>query len=291
MDPASTVTAAAAKLRSLPLPMSPRRPVFIIGCARSGTSVLKRVLGQHADVAALPSEGNELWHPLHYPWVNSPHDVPPYWADPERYTRASVASWPPRHGELIKRHFGWYQTLRRRSAFLNKSSMITFMLPEVQALFPDARFVHIVRDGRAVALSHAVKEAGKMKGNEALYREHGVQRSFDELLLDTAHLWNRTLERIDQVAAEADWAGRDAYLECRYEDFCADPAATLERLLAFLDLGPERMGRYETVSSRNYKLRESLSDDQLARLEEVLGPMLARKGYNERFSPVDAGGT
>jgi len=290
MDPASTFTAAAARLRSLPLPVSPRRPVFIIGCARSGTSVLKRVLGQHADVAALPSEGNELWHPLHYPWIRSPHDVPPYWADPERFTRASVASWHPRHGNRIRRHFGWYQILRRRRTFLNKSAMIAFMLPEVQALFPDARFVHIVRDGRAVALSHAVKEAGKMKGSEALYREHGFLRTFDELLLDMAHLWTRTLEQIDQVAAEADWVGQDAYLECRYEDFCADPAATLGRLLAFLGCAPERMGRYETVSSRNYKLRETLSEAQLAGLEEALGPMLARKGYDS-LSSVSADGT
>lgn len=270
-----------AKIGSyLPLLIQPNRPVFVIGCARSGTSVLRRVIGRHPQVAAYPSEANELWHPEYYPWTSSDRSTPPLWHAPARFTEASLTAWPKSHSSRLRRTFGLYQRLSRRPVFVNKSSMINFMLPRVLELFPDARFIHIIRDGRAVAYSHTVKEYAKLSAERDLYRNSGIHMAFDEMLGRMAHFWIETLERIQGSVSALQLAERGRYIECRYEAFCHSPAATTDNIFAFLDLtGAPPLG--EAIRNQNDKYRQALNAEAQARLTSILGDTLAAYGYTE----------
>jgi hypothetical protein len=265
----------------LPLRTRPHGPVFIIGCARSGTSVLRRVIGRHPQVAAYPSEGNELWHPGYYPWISSDRTTPPLWYAPARFTEASLAAWPKSHVDRLRRSFGLYQGLSRRPVFVNKSSMINFMLPRVLELFPDARFIHIVRDGRAVAYSYAVKEYAKLSAKPELYRDSGIQMTFDEMLERMAHFWIETLGRIQSSVSALQLADHGRYMECRYEAFCHSPAATTDEIFAFLDLTGAPQGPGEAIRNRNEKYRSALHADMQARLACILRETLPAYGYAE----------
>lgn len=270
---------AARGLAYLPLGITPARPVFIVGCARSGTSVLKRVLGRHPDIAALPSEGNTLWHPTLYPWRAGEHLSAPLWKAPEDFTRASFRDWPPGHGARMQRVFGLYQRLLGRAVFLNKSSMINFMLPEVEQIFPRARFIHIVRDGRAVALSYALKEHRKMQARSSAYARAGLLMSFDDLCVRMGEMWGETLAEIDQARASLGWDADERYLECRYEDFCDRPARTAGEIAEYLGLDPDRVRLGEAISDRNHKVREALTPELYERLTETCCDMLRARGY------------
>jgi hypothetical protein len=271
----------AHALAHLPVQLAPDRPIFIIGCARSGTSILKRMLACHESIAAFPGEANHLWHPTGYPWVESDHRKPPLWSDPASFTKLSLADWSRGHGERLRREFAIYQRLRRKPVFLNKSAMIAFMLPEVLELFPEARFVHIVRDGRPVALSYAHKTHGKMRKSEEIHRARDLWCSFDDLLQKMAWLWQVHLDEIDRVVQTNEWVEKGIYFECQYEDFCSRPREFIGEVLEFLDLPVEGMHFRKDLEVRemNYKFRKELSPETIRALTEIASGALERKGY------------
>src|SRR4051794_16959899 len=88
-------------------------PVFVIGCARSGTTVLSQWLDSHADVANL-SEANDIWDPSGYPYARSRNgrESPPSWINPETYTERWWKDNQNRQTE-IRAIFAVYQTLKR----------------------------------------------------------------------------------------------------------------------------------------------------------------------------------
>jgi len=86
----------------IPLPLTPNRPGFIIGCARSGTSVLRRALGRQSGIVAFPGEANDWWHPNDYPWVEKGSTLPPLWVNPRSFTNGSLSSWPKNHAARLK---------------------------------------------------------------------------------------------------------------------------------------------------------------------------------------------
>ena len=260
-------------------------PFFIIGCARSGTTLLVDALRLHPDVAAYPGEANHLWHPQTYPWRTSAHadDLPPLWADPETFTARSLALRSEDHARRVRAHFGAYQLLNGGDRFLNKSAMIAFLIPYIREAFPDSRFIHIVRDGRAVARSYLKKQKRKIDERPAVYERNGLARPFENLLDVFAATWKQHLEEIERQKADG-LAAAGRYFELTYEDLCADPPAQLRQVMRFMGLAPERldMARLPAVESTNYKYREELDADLIEKISATMEPMLSEKGYDQK---------
>src|SRR5687767_8932943 len=63
-----------------------RRPIFIIGCARSGTTLVNSLFAAHPEVAVW-SEANDVWDPSWYPWRDSGSARPPLELEPQEFTR------------------------------------------------------------------------------------------------------------------------------------------------------------------------------------------------------------
>jgi len=65
------------------------RSHFIIGCGRSGTTIIVDTLAVHPEIATYPDEANVLWHPQTFPWRFSKYKdlVPPI--EVEEYMRYS----------------------------------------------------------------------------------------------------------------------------------------------------------------------------------------------------------
>jgi hypothetical protein len=261
------------RLSRIPLPLAPQRLVVIIGCARSGTSVLKRVLGRQHGVVAFPGEANDWWHPNDYPWVDKLSTLPPLWVDPRSFTDGSLASWPKNHASRLKRMLRLYQLAHGQPTLVVKSSMINYMLPSLAELFPDARFIHIVRDPRAVAVSYAHKEYKKMLSAESIFQQRGLWLEFDEIVIRMAEFWAETIKEIYGAVERLGLEQREAYFECRYEDFCSRPATIIRDILVFLGHEGDVADLGETVTNMNYKFRDGLAPEMLSRLESVVSDM------------------
>ncbi len=116
-----------------------------------------------------------------------------------------------------------------------KTPRNAFWIDEIHALFPDARFIHIVRDGRDMAIDIS----------DSILLPYSVYSG--------ANLWQRYVLAIrDSIRRLPD----GSVIEIRYEDLCADPETTIRGLCAFLGedfdramLAPNRTKSAEKWSS------------------------------------------
>jgi hypothetical protein len=144
---------------------------------------------------------------------------------------------------------------------------------DLDQLFPQAKFLHIVRDGRGVFLSawhHNVRA-----------KDANLERlGFDGFLDITAREWS---QRVRHARAAGRELG-DRYLELRYEDLVAEPAAELTRVLAFLGAGTEPATVAACVEAASF---EKLSQGRKAGEEDASS--FFRKGvpddWKRRLTP------
>ena len=122
-----------------------KQPIFIIGAARSGTMMLAEdILGQHSDVA--------YWREPIYVWRTG-HAY-------RRHDILTAEDVTPRIRAFITEQFSSFTTVRGKRRFMEKTPSNCFRMPFILELFPDAKFLHILRDGRDVARSAAVEWRG-----------------------------------------------------------------------------------------------------------------------------------
>ena len=184
-----------------------RRPwIFVVGAPRSGTSLLRRLLSSHGRLYISPElrilELIKIAGVLAAPG-NRARQVPMGMA----------------YGRLLARHQLQHTNSVR---YGDKYPPYCTDIPELSKLFPDAQFVHIIRDGRDVVSSLARTRAA----NRGWRRGPDIP-AIDELVND----WVSFVHAARQGGAALE-AGR--YHELRYEHLLADPIPTLRATLRFL---------------------------------------------------------
>jgi len=160
----------------------------------------------------------------------------------------------------------------------------------LQAIFPDAIFVHVVRDGRAVArsllrvdfwrnsfrLREPAWKDGFPAAYEALWHAHE-----DSPLALAALQWRHVIE---VARREASALAPGQYHELRYEDLLADPERRLDELLRVAALAPStRVQRFLRsrfqLRDMNEASRRNAHPDEDALLDDLLAPTLRSLGY------------
>lgn len=141
----------------------------------------------------------------------------PFWADynmsVDEFTRRVEQRQPDNVGDLLRAFFELYAELRGKPRWGNKTPYHLTNMVEVQDLVPEARFVHIVRDGRDVALSTVPLWFGP---ND---------------VATVAQKWSRGL-----VSARRQAPSLSFYTEVVYESLIREPRPVLEGLCEFLQL-------------------------------------------------------
>ena len=109
-------------------------PIFILGCSRSGTTVTFETIRKSQQLLSFPYEIPQFWHSLCGPWDKQ-------WAS----ECATADDAHPSHRERAFAHF--YARLGKGQV-LDKSCINILRIPYLHALFPNASFIYIHRDGR-----------------------------------------------------------------------------------------------------------------------------------------------
>ncbi len=287
-------------------------PAFILGTGRCGSSLVHEIIARHPEVGFVTNlddlgirRGNAqqltLWR--HLPAALSEKGRPRL-APSEGYrvlarevghllvdpaadpTAADLTPWlATRLHDFVAARMGH---LEAAAVFVHKFTGWP-RARLLDAAFPGSRFVHIVRDGRAVANSWLQMDwwrghlgpAGWHFGPlpaplAALWEEHGRTQPV------LAGLGWRLL--VDTYEECADVVGRERWLTVRYEDLLADPRPELTRILEHIGLSwndafESGLGRYSLSPGRVEAYRSDLAPEQLRAVEAVLADQLARYGY------------
>jgi Sulfotransferase family len=281
--------------------MSPTRslrPVFVGGCPRSGTTLLRTMLNSHPDLA-IPHETRILidgyrrraeWGDLADEenrrrlarWVVD-RKVSRYRQlveDADELVECMVAA-PPTVGSVLSAGFRRYADRHGTPRWGEKRPSLVLNLDAVFAMFPDGLYVNIVRDPRAVVAS--IRKVGRQHG----WGAHGIPGATD------------TWERSARAAERWRQQRSDQCLEVQYEHLVADPAAVLGRIAVFLDLdaaGLDAMLRHQETADIHSRTLHSLVSQpvttervraweqalrprEIAFVESVLGDRMRRYGY------------
>ena len=191
----------------------------------------------------------------------------------------SEDDWNSRLDERLETVIRGHLRFAHRSRFLAKQTTVSQHLGLVDRIFPEARYVHIVRDGRAVAAS--LSRVPWWPATQVWWLgETPVDwagRGRDPIELCALH-WKRNIE---EVRAARRSLGR-RYLEVFYEDLVADVQGVVARILDFCQLGSAPGMEHllpSELRNMNYKWKEHLSPRQIGVVERAQSPLLAALGY------------
>lgn len=289
------------------------RYVFALGTGRCGSTLVHEVLARHASMGFLTNiedrlGGARLGRPAAaaYRWLPAaatvkgrlrlaPSEgyramdsrVSPVLSTPVRDLVAADAT--PWLTGRMRDFFGVHERAHAAPVFLHKFTgwpRAGFL----QAVWPEARFIHIVRDGRAVA--NSLLQMPWWRGYEgpsswsfgplpADY-EQEWEASGRSFVLLAGLEWKLLMDAFEQAKAKIE---PDRWLELRYEDVIADPRRHFELMLEFCGLSwnpafEEGFRRYTFRSGRADAFRRDLGPDDVALLSSSLRDHLSRYGYH-----------
>lgn len=284
------------------------QPIFIVGAGRSGSTVVQTLLSKHPDLAWLTIVGKRFpgkpaWHRLALNALDSPVIGPSiarraapsecfdYWDHYAKGFRRSCRDLLPEDVTVqtknkIRRAMGELLTVRRQRLMLKATGW--GRLGYIKEIFPDAKFIHVLRDGRAVANSF-------MNVDWWLGWQGPQNWRYGELSLELAAEWERYGRSfvalagiqwkiiIDSVEKGRKYIADENLFELRYEQLCDDPTGMMRQVTRFARIewlpAFERSIAAESLKSMNDRWRTELTEPQQHILQEVLAGHLERYGY------------
>jgi hypothetical protein len=231
---------------------SVEKPIFILGTGRSGTTILGIVLSMHREIGYL-NEPKAIWHLIH------PHEdiIGNYTrADAKYRLTAEDATYEMR--QRASQMFGAYLTATRSKRLVDKYPELIFRIDFVRALFPDARFIFLARNGWDTC--HSIATWSKRLGVQVNSERHdwwGVDdrkwRFLVEQLVRTDPIFSQVADEVERFGRHLDravveWvvtmreglrlmqASSDCVHLVRFEDLTLEPEKTLAALCNFCEL-------------------------------------------------------
>lgn len=292
--------------------VSPPGPVILLGAARSGTKLLRSIVAASGQFAEVPYDVNFAWRYGRESWA---HDALP------------VESLRPRTARFLRRWLPHTAGLPEGSlAFVEKTVGNTLRPDFVRAVFPEARYIAIVRDGRDVvrsaercwreppdaaylveklriypwrqcahyAAKYAIAVAGRASGLSNRVRTWGprypgIDEDLRQLTLTEvcARQWAASIESYERARGGL---GAGQLLELCYESLLSDPESTVRRLCEFLGVDCARAVEYADRVVRPPRSHAAAPFDESGRAYAILRPVLGRWGYLAEAETCEWGG-
>lgn len=279
-------------------------PLFITGYMRSGTTLLGNIVDRHPDISIFVESffipryyyGQVAFWPLsreanrarlaHAIATEERSVVNAVEVDEQEVARAAK----PHLSSVLDEVLGRWARDRGAPRWGDKTPGYLAKLPVLKRIFPDARFIHIYRDGRDVLLS--VRSLVRWTG-------------WDTNAARVARDWEQTLARARR------WGERhpDRYLEVQYEQLIGDPGPVVKEVAEFAGLGFDpamlestgeadlnpALATWEKVNARinpnNFaKWKKKMDPADVATFEYLAGERLREFGYSLSDHTLDGAG-
>ncbi|WP_018656572.1 sulfotransferase family protein [Actinomadura flavalba] len=279
------------------------RPIIVLGCPRSGTTLLQQMLHCHARIA-LPSETRLVQpayrHRLGFGDLAVPGNRQAFasWLVERKRAKfealapletgdavAAIAAAPPTVGSALAAVFRAYARAHGKARWGDKRPGYFRQVPTLLRLFPDAQFVHLIRDGRDAVAS--LRSMPWYEGD----------------LYTAALTWREAIDTGERMARRL---GPGTYHQMRYEELTAEPERALRALCAFLGeeydpamTEPQHHARATIPAARRWHLRtleevntrhvgawaDRLEPWEVGLIERTAGDRLTALGYGLSDAP------
>lgn len=267
------------------------KPILIIGAPRSGTHMIFRVLGKSSELAHWrPSEAHEVWeadhHPAHRGWESN-------------VLEGSDAS--PESIRRIRREFLLVAGTRKR--LLDKNPRNVLRIGFIEAVFPDARYIFIKRDGRDTINSLINAWRGDRYRTYELAEPHsipGADPKWWKFVLYPG--WREDASGPLETVCAKQWLissehllkaqqtiPSERWIEVPYEDYIADPVVETERIGKWLGVPFDDDVRAAAEAVRTTPVNvvtppekgkwRKENPDEIKAVTPLIRPMMERLGY------------
>lgn len=258
-------------------------PIFIGGCGRSGTTLLRVMLDSHPNIACGP-ESNLMLDPMAFDAKSLSFKF-----DMNIEKIFSIANSSAYLPDFMNRFMYEYANTNGKARWAEKTPRNVRNIEYILSNFPEAYFVHVIRDGRDVACSLKTHPKWRIENGQRVAN-------------DVCNPIEQCIERwVQDVEAGIKWRTHPRYIEIRYEALISEPEKTLRQL--FEQIGekwaPEVLEYYlQQTNSRNSdkfpqnkevtepidnkslgRWKEDLSDFELKVIKDKAGSLLQELDY------------
>ena len=265
-------------------------PVFVVGMPRSGTKLLRDILNNHSLIAITPNDSHCI--PYFYRKIRKYGNLEDF-SNFERFYNdfsetvffrrliqreefIDVKSWYKAvtdwsYAGVIEAFYRSYVRKENKTIWGDKTPSYLLNLPLLDSLFPEAKFIHIIRDPRDYCLS--------------------INKAFGKNIYRAAQRWHDSVMKCRQ---DGRLLSSEKYFEIRYEGLVDLPIDAARSLCAFLNVPFEKnmtnlrkpVGKTEvgrdtlSVVSKNYgKWKNQLRERSVRKIEQICGPVMVELGY------------
>jgi len=252
-------------------------PIFVVGFNNGGKSRLVSLLEKELVACTYPDEGNaEFWFRGYFPWAEKRPDFGPIWSDPDKF----ISKILPMHSDSFMRsraYLGAYQWLMGTQNIINDSGMLGAISPDMFSSFPNAKFVHVIRDGRVASYLSAKREWCNIMRIPEVYQSRNCPIKFQDVLSKMINYWAWTVNRVQSIKAIAP----DKVYEIRYEEWCKDPTQIFHELVSFMGIESKSSTDLSklNLTNMNQLIHEEFTLQDLTTMSESAGKTLAQLGY------------
>ena len=232
--------------------------VFAGGAPRSGLTLLRAILHQHPKIYCGSDGGVTPGLPMQ--WADMATALGDLHANSFNLSRGYVRK---QFAKAMRRLMTPTHSMKH-PVIVEKTPLNLLAFEPLSALFPNAKFIHVVRDGRDVAASLMTREWRD--------RVSGAPFAHVQFADAAAAYW----DSLARIALKAEWAidNSNRFLVLRYEEMALKPQSTIKRLCDFLEVKPvdAMMAHHRglpdlrglEIESENM-LRQPISDRQIGR--------------------------
>jgi Sulfotransferase family len=242
---------------------------FVVGVARSGTTLLRLMLDAHPQLA-IPPETHFIPkvvkaceqagdpHQRVFELLTTHRRWPDYRLDANELRERLDRIQPLTAGDALRAFYGLYAERQGKPRWGDKSPSYVRRMRRIASALPEAHFIHLVRDGRDVALSQVEVDFGPAA------------------VADAARDWAEGIGKARRQARRL-----RHYLELRFEDLVAEPEPVLRTVCQFVEL------RWDPAMLRYHEGAEERMSEVARDFERGGGPAIpaaVRAGRHTRVA-------
>lgn len=271
-------------------------PLFIVGMPRSGTKLVRDLLNNHSFISISEIETNFLpiWQKnwTKYGDLSKIRNFKKFYNEMKTYTYFMYMN----ENKNLIQFSDWYnlctnytiqdvfESLIRHDTNVSEGTNVIWgdkspdyirYLPTLNNLFPEARFIHIIRDVRDYCLS--------------------INMAWGKNMLRAAQRWCDDVNKVQKNSKKLE----DKYLEIKYENLISDPKSVLKNICSFLEIEydekminlkkpVEKIGdakRQKGIKSDNkYKYKKCMDPKTKYKIESIAGNLLKKNRYDIEYS-------